>query len=769
MFFNSLFYNLVNPDDGSCELITTYQKCASEKSSLYTQSRKCYWADGGSCHFLEPRSNYRTMFITAIACAVLTVPVMLVLEFLFLHVLNIPTRVIPVQAKDTSGESMARDTKAPLPREGTLAKDSSEQQEAMDLLSSLLTYRLSLSEQARIKFDIAWGLDIPQVENYVACSIAADAIPRRFHTRHIGAVVSSSKGTAVKKSLVNLLSDLAEVRKAAQQEVNMMRSMDIETIRLRLLLLFQRDLLTTVSHYADKSQAEDRAGKKLSIDGRIKSAVWVGVVVFDIGLLFYSYLFAVRQSHDRQIAWIYSFITWLFLEICVVSTAVVFIGKFAIPFIFYNDIAATKKIVLEELDRYRSRLLQGSGICPPRASIKPQFDPCKYLFVSRRVALLFPMLNESAVISEFVMDTPRQPTRKTAEQSTAIKMKFRVTAIANSLSFLLVQLLGSISNLPKPVADQLYSVLNWSLFGYLGILVQRTLENRPYTLVAVVSIVAFIALPGVYYYLRGWERAKYIYFQSVTRSTRGSGRSVVVEKSIRAPSETNTPPISTSQIPLQTLRPQGKFRKVARAVEKITLARKALVRFMSVTSDFDEEKDENSSDQSYSSDCSDNPFDFDSDSSQSGEMGEGGGALCDAIAMSQNNRRADDLIRTQQHNLMQLQSMSFNDDNYAGKSMEPNFPVLHVASIDDSIFGSSSEGSGDNLQDSFHLPVDARVGIGYSLHPHPHPPTETESETPHDRLVRRFRLMESMTSMDSVPDHVVIRIPTYTHGNVENL
>jgi hypothetical protein len=175
----------------------------------------------------------------------------------------------------------------------------------------------------------------------------------------------------------------------------------------------------------------------------LKLPSWIFVIFLNGGLLFYVYLFAMKQPHSRQSAWFQSFAIWLLFEIFISSTGLVFFFHLLIPIDVLTEVKHLKEKVLLSLmlfrkkymrDRHRQRKnvrqrqsaswsreersrLQQSGEQHPTHAMNEKedeemttthFNSAKYLFTSWRVAALLPELPESELILQFHTPWPRK-------------------------------------------------------------------------------------------------------------------------------------------------------------------------------------------------------------------------------------------------------------------------------------------------------------------------------------------------------------------------
>jgi hypothetical protein len=75
-------YNLIDQDDGSCELCASEIICLSKISSL-SDSKKCFWDDNEMlCHYKEIKNDIVLVSIIAVTSAFLSTPFVIIFEFL---------------------------------------------------------------------------------------------------------------------------------------------------------------------------------------------------------------------------------------------------------------------------------------------------------------------------------------------------------------------------------------------------------------------------------------------------------------------------------------------------------------------------------------------------------------------------------------------------------------------------------------------------------------------------------------------------------------
>ena len=123
LFFNSLLYNLTNPDDGTCESYDSRDDCLNDSSQYSSHDTKCYWGqsmDGnaeGQCSFKEPSSSANAMIFVAMVSALLSIPFVIIFEFIIMEILSRPTAdplasTHPLNVPEVPGETSVDDSEA---------------------------------------------------------------------------------------------------------------------------------------------------------------------------------------------------------------------------------------------------------------------------------------------------------------------------------------------------------------------------------------------------------------------------------------------------------------------------------------------------------------------------------------------------------------------------------------------------------------------------------------------------------------------------------
>ena len=174
LFIQSITYNLTNPDDGSCELLTTPAACLQPKSPFATGESKCAWishsssATAGSCVFIQPDNSFRIILFVAIFCAIVTTPIALTVDWIVCNVLSAPTESASEDnTTTTSPENADKLLQAVVPGSSSSKTDSASaaaatnktgrpgQMQRQSSTSMLVTYFGMFSSEKKMKDDKA--------------------------------------------------------------------------------------------------------------------------------------------------------------------------------------------------------------------------------------------------------------------------------------------------------------------------------------------------------------------------------------------------------------------------------------------------------------------------------------------------------------------------------------------------------------------------------------------------------------------------------------
>jgi hypothetical protein len=502
LFFSALLYNISDPDDGSCETYGSEETCLHEPSQFSSQDTKCYWRgtgddiDVGKCRFKEASSSAMTVIYVSMMSAILAVPFIFLLEYVVMDVLCRPTAVERLPKDSPSGLR-----KKPHHHDSQHIVIGAVQAntELRELVSELLDYFQSLPVQERNELQGLWGLSAPKIELYLQ-----EANQRNFANPNTAgnyddvAVTHRDRRPSVLRRTVNAISgtddlsifedvlgDIITVSAIAEKEALLLATLSPEQQGRRLLVLFQKDLLTNISGAGEIMEKKSMQGKMVDMKPLSK---WKKVLAYmfiaslDLGLLLYILLFAINQDRSRQMAWILSYLVWLVLEVVVVSSLVMVMSEFVVPSLMLADVKLTKSKMMDAVYGYQSKLL---GTSAKETAAVTDFNAAPYLYMACRLAAKFPHSLESEIIQDFRTNLPKRTYKRV--KNTAMDMyrkQLRLTAVTLTLLSL---------------ERCIYDLVCWALIGFF-MLWQAVIFNGNGRLAVVVYTSVCVVLGVLVYY-----------------------------------------------------------------------------------------------------------------------------------------------------------------------------------------------------------------------------------------------------------------------------
>ena len=142
--------------------------------------------------------------------------------------------------------------------------------------------------------------------------------------------------------------------------------------------------------------SRDSSSPKKKVDHYQKSGAWIFITTLNIGLLVYSFVFALSQTEIRQAAWIQSFVVWLVIEISLASTFTVYVNQFLIPSLAIRELTRVKQVILETFKLYSETSRRSMNL-----QELEKFNIADYFFASKRISVKYPNLWTSKLISNF--------------------------------------------------------------------------------------------------------------------------------------------------------------------------------------------------------------------------------------------------------------------------------------------------------------------------------------------------------------------------------
>lgn len=304
---------------------------------------------------------------------------------------------------------------------------------------------------------------------------------------------------------------IADLRKVDQDFTNESRFFDSSKFSdrekgKRLLFLFQCDLLPGISGKILEAKGARDFEKPTFVLARSKLAAWVFVILLNLGMWFYIFLFALNQTKHRQAAWFNSFVLWLVVEVLLISTVMALVTHVVIPSVIMKDVTMIKKKLLENFRDYYQRSRDGSSSraeertegAEEQKDKQSTFNAARYLFVSSRLAMAHPELREAKVIAHFSTPWPKQSYQHINEISKGYGRRF--SAITKSISIILVFLLTSLLNIPSTFQDMVIHLAATSAMGYTILLHIQLFDIFPVLafgpILALCAIVHFVVQSG---------------------------------------------------------------------------------------------------------------------------------------------------------------------------------------------------------------------------------------------------------------------------------
>ena len=537
LFFNSLLYNLTNVDDGSCKAFSDEESCLEEPSEFSSWDTKCYWDDGvggdesGKCGFKEPSSSALAVIYVAMLSAIFSIPFVIVFEYVIMEILSRPTAdssttVQPHSnvARDTFRCKVSGDARI---MESIIYKANSE---LKVLVNGLYEHLLSATLKERTELESLWGLTCSELGCFVkepydftpGNTLSAGSSSRSSAVVHpLDGVTARTDVDKSRPSLIRrtinafrtqepptvfqrLFNDILAANIKAEEEYSKASSMPSVEQGIHLLLLFQKDLLSGLSGEIAEKKSELRKQKELKpVSKWLKLLGFLIILVLDLTLLFYIFLFAVNQTEERQSAWVQSFLIWLALEILLVSSFVMVMSEFVVPSLIYSEAKKIKNKMIDTVHKYQEKILNDGSGSRYKLSEKEPFDAAPVLFISTRLANMIPEALESKIIKEFRTTIPKKSYQHDKEKSSmgAYRARLRITAIMNSVNLIFLFVIGRFMSSSVAAMERcVFDLLGWVGFGYF--LFWQAILFRDNVLVAFVVYMALFLSVGefVYYY-----------------------------------------------------------------------------------------------------------------------------------------------------------------------------------------------------------------------------------------------------------------------------
>jgi hypothetical protein len=345
------------------------------------------------------------------------------------------------------------------------------------------------------------------------------------------------------------------ISKSLKQELTeLYNKMDIEKFKFqflktensknkRLLFLFQMDLLPGMTGEILNSKEQRDNVMLLPVSGKIKVISWAFLALLNFGMLFYVFLFAIRQNIHRQSAWAKSLAMYLFLDILLISSCMVIFMHILLPSIVMRDVVKIRKKLTETVSKYyhdlaaeqdaedddeedgsdgeedvnnprtlhlamnkkyarkvSSSTTNGAKKQPHNKKKKSKlFNSAKYLFLSYRMAECYPDLKASKIILQYQSPWPRQSYQHTIDMKKDYKYSY-TTALSRSISIIVIFLLTSLLASPLAVQDMFLQMAATVTMGYMILLHIQLFRVFPILVLVPSAVIGVVVMAGYLIY-----------------------------------------------------------------------------------------------------------------------------------------------------------------------------------------------------------------------------------------------------------------------------
>jgi hypothetical protein len=262
----------------------------------------------------------------------------------------------------------------------------------------------------------------------------------------------------------------------------------------RILFYFQKDLTAGLSGQVLESQDKRHQKCQAPCSKTMKRLCWFTLSLVNAGMLYYIFLFGVSRDTHHQAAWAKSFAMWLLMEIVLVSSAVVLVMHVLIPSLLMKDVRQIRMKLIDTIVKYNRKLHEAETTLLSNQELQPKisFNAAKYLFVSYRLACLYPELRVSKVIAAYETIWPRQSYLHAAANVTRSYSK-GLSGIKQAVIVLLVYAISSFVVIPVHLQDMAMQIISTVVLGY-SVLIHLQLYQIYPVLVAVPTLIGAAVL-----------------------------------------------------------------------------------------------------------------------------------------------------------------------------------------------------------------------------------------------------------------------------------
>jgi hypothetical protein len=286
-----------------------------------------------------------------------------------------------------------------------------------------------------------------------------------------------------------ILLDLQYIQEGELKELKNMESKSNSAQQKRLLTLFQNDLLPGSLGRIFASKLYRDISKPTYVSFNEKVFGYLIIFVVDLSMLFYIFLFALELSKNRQEALLYSFLMWLFIEIFLVGSIVVFILHFSIPLLIMKDVLKINAKLLKSEQDFAARL-NSDGENQNHSN----FNAAEHLFISTRIAKKFQHLPISNAILKFQTPWPSQSYHKVVDASESFSKA--ISESASSLAEYIFVILNILVNIPTNFQDTLLQFISTTIFDGLIVVCIQLYDISP-----IVAMIPFVIVFIILYFM----------------------------------------------------------------------------------------------------------------------------------------------------------------------------------------------------------------------------------------------------------------------------
>jgi hypothetical protein len=291
---------------------------------------------------------------------------------------------------------------------------------------------------------------------------------------------------SVTKSLKQELSSLYDHLEKEKVKFELLKTERLKS--KRLLFLFQKDLTPGITGEILESKEQRDNIVLQPVSTQQKCLAWFFLGILDLGMLFYVFLFAISQDKHRQIAWGRSLGIYLLLDILLISTLMVIFMHVLLPAFIMRDVGKIQKKVTESIHQFYENLEKKKegknkqdekeselhkmkpkkGITEKekqeKARISSPFNAVKYLFLSYRLASLYPDLKAAQIILSYSSPWPKQDYQHIKN----VKSDYsgRYVAITRTISIIVIFFLTNLLATPIAIQDMILQMASTAMIGY---------------------------------------------------------------------------------------------------------------------------------------------------------------------------------------------------------------------------------------------------------------------------------------------------------------